>query len=124
MTDECSYCLEDYSISKLSKCASCQQNFICPGCADGEVLLAEWLLVPTKCDQCPGNVCRDCLKLCYDCANVESEFTVYCTRCAPSTLVQVPCKYHTWWTCGQHKDNECGECYANRNFDLKYSMNP
>lgn len=125
---ECSICHEDI-VGESVECCSCY-NKICKACSEEEYHERfEWLCVDTKCAICKGFVCEDCVVICYDCSNQGDDPPSYCGNCAPENIVELSCKYHSWWTCGkhekccdQHNNNGCGECHANYGFDMKHRV--
>jgi hypothetical protein len=83
-----------------------------------DIMLAEWLTISRDCRKCRRTGCRECMGTCYTCAN-EGDFDgEYCKDCVQFDYVD--CRYHTWLLCKKHKDDECGECRANRNYCLRH----
>lgn len=84
------------------------------------LFFTEWLYdVPNKCTECQLVGCRECILLCFTCANLSESFDTYCNKC--KKFDEIDCEYHTWYVCDEHKNDECGECYANRNYHHKIS---
>jgi len=81
---------------------------------DGEyVQLDEWLF-------CEKKGCCYCLKTCFTCGNNgENEFSICreCMKTHPEVLKSNGCKYHEWYVCIKHTDDECHICISNKNYD-------
>jgi hypothetical protein len=100
-------------------CEMCNENKI----DDSGVYVTEWLhFVDPHCDGCHAKVCDFCLITCLDCFNNGDSADIYCENCVGDDVKTVDCEYHRWYSCKKHKTQECGECRANRNYDLKHQM--
>jgi hypothetical protein len=88
---------------------------------DETLVYNEWLELNRDCRICHKKGCYECLQVCYTCCN-ESDLNNYYPIC-------VFCNYNEiyneldcgWIVCQNHKNDGCGECYANYNFQCKYS---
>ena len=122
MKQHCATCLKDIRSSKPKRCQLCEDP-LCNKCGryDEEVIfLKEWIpKMSNVCDECSSICCDSCLETCLDCWNNHKDSPIVCNNC--SKLKIIPCEYHSWSTCGKHKEEEeCGECRQNRNYDLRH----
>lgn len=86
---------------------------------NGEVEFTEWLTLPACCEKCEKQFCPGCLSYCYECFNEGETYPVLCDNCRnPGDLTLCPCG---WDLCEKHK-NDCGQCKANRNYDLRHRL--
>ena len=64
------------------------------------------------------NGCHHCLTTCYTCNTAGENSPTICVNCFDKgNLTDALCKYHTWNVCEKHKDEKCGICPANKNYD-------
>lgn len=89
---------------------------------EGTIRVNEWLSVDAKCDFCQKIGCYKCLKTCYTCSNngydeKNQTICLYCLKKKKRNLTNISCKYHEWWNCDKHKNEKCGECSSNKNYD-------
>lgn len=118
---QCSICSEG---SKLTQCQCCQSQFICEHCQTEGYQYFEWWDIMPKCDQCAHVICRDCTIFCHDCASnfwgQDGEtYETLCLDCEPEDFTNI-CDEHDRIVCSKHPDKSCGECRANRNYDLRH----
>ncbi len=127
MNSDCPTCFD--ALGEYSNCTSCGDK-ICRTCVlTAEYPLEEWLDVSNKCTTCKKLLCKECVYVCYDCANEGDTFDVFCETCRPNSIEYLDCKYHTWSTCSKHEQlhtpinspNNCGACFANRNYHERHS---
>ncbi len=129
MNSDCPNCCE--ALGEFSNCTSCGDK-ICRTCVLNDYhSLNEWLDVSNKCTVCKKLLCRECVYLCYDCANEGIASDVFCEACKPADIHYLDCSYHMWSTCVKHdhlhtpinSPNNCGVCFANRNYHDRHSAN-
>lgn len=111
---------EDFMDDSGNKCDICGTE-MCEECFNNrdKLQFTDWLYdVQNQCIGCKKIGCRDCIFLCYECATWGESFDTYCTQCKNFDLID--CKDHTWYVCDEHKNVECGTCYANRNYCMKH----
>ena len=117
--DECLVCGDEKKDTIQCHTIDCE-NRVCADCIEeGVCYLKEWLEGSLECNKCQQITCPFCITLCHDCANEGEDYEECCCDCAPDNFTKVECEYHDWTTCGQHT-GECGECRANRNYDLRH----
>jgi len=100
-------------------CGTCERVFCeeCLGADEGCWVMNEWLITSSKwCAVCGAVVCRACLWTCYSCASDDAHSRTFCLQCKPKDWSE-KCELHTWQRCGKHKDEPCGTCRANANYD-------
>jgi hypothetical protein len=127
--DECSVCYKDFKYSDETKktCTDCQ-DLICNKCIDKKYYQnGDWIWLQVSCSMCGKYVCRDCVIVCYECAQMSdyaSEDTyVYCDKCSPDDIEYVECEYHEWSSCNKHGDvSGCGICRTNKNYHDKNTI--
>jgi hypothetical protein len=93
-----------------SQCEMCP-NGICYECVKKGAPLTEWLIVDRECKKCKKMLCKDCVRVCYDCVNFGERFTVLCLNC--SDYKHPPCGGEDWFTCGKHGSithDHCSKC--------------
>lgn len=118
----CEFCVSDENVGTCEicgtlQCAVCTANDIEQG-----ISLNEWLYADTTCSKCKRTGCANCMNICHECANHSIDSPTMCKDC--STLVVIPCNYHTWSVCEEcdAKKIPCGDCYTNSNYDGKHRM--
>jgi len=117
----CIVCLEEYKESVPCHVKDCQHE-ICSECVDKRISWGEggWFTIGVNCEKCQKITCPFCIVVCYDRAGTGENDLEYCSECVPDTFMVVECDYHEWWTCGKHEEKRCGQCQANRNYDLRH----
>ena len=120
----CATCEEDTDFSELKQCRICETG-VCVKCYDenNKLNYTEWLYgCSNKCIACNMIGCKDCINLCYQCANLSEGNDSYCVKCKIFDTIKCRCG-EEWPVCDKHKDIECPTCEANQNYSLKHSYN-
>lgn len=121
---ECGICCSDVDETKNKNiCIDCN-SLICDKCINKKHYQSgDWLWLQTSCSKCEKYVCRECIIVCYECANIGDTYDVYCSNCAPDDIEYVNCEYHEWSLCKKHEKNRgCGTCKTNKNYYNKYVL--
>lgn len=119
---ECITCSKIFNRSELKYCRICDSD-VCSKCYDERSVLyfSDWLYdCSNRCTKCNIIGCKECINLCYSCANTDCVFDVYCHKC--KTFITVDCEYHTWMMCDKHSIDECELCHVNKNYTLKHTI--
>lgn len=119
---ECVSCIHEYNASELKKCRICASN-VCNKCYDNDNVLyfTDWLNECSNCCVgCNRIGCKECIGICYQCANIGDNFDTYCIDC--KEFEHIACLYHDWSNCESHTGSGCGICEANKNYHLKQTI--
>ena len=117
----CENCDDVCCVENKNECKICSSD-LCYKCLqkDDNKMINEWLYSSNECCKCKRIGCKECINYCYECGNKGDDST-YCYLC--EEINEIECKYHKWYYCDKHKNVECGQCVANKNYDEKHSIN-